>query len=44
MHEGKHGLLDGVEDIDDLFGDDEDEGSDEHDHDDGRDHDSGAKS
>ena len=26
MHEGKHGILDGLEDLDDLFGgDDEDE-------------------
>lgn len=25
MHEGKHGILDGVEDMDDLFGLDDDE-------------------
>lgn len=30
MHEGKHGILDGLEDLDDLFGDgDEDEDEDE---------------
>lgn len=25
MHEGKHGILDGLEDLDDLFGDGDDE-------------------
>ncbi len=25
MHEGKHGILDGLEDLDDLFGSDDDE-------------------
>ncbi len=25
MHEGKHGILDGLEDLDDIFGDGEDE-------------------
>ncbi len=30
MHEGKHGILDGLEDLDDLFGDgDDDEDEDE---------------
>lgn len=30
MHEGKHGILDGLEDLDDLFGDgDEDEDEDD---------------
>lgn len=32
MHEGKHGILDGVEDMDSLFGN-EDEHDHEHDHD-----------
>ena len=25
MHEGKHGILDGLEDLDDLFGGDDDD-------------------
>ncbi len=25
MHEGKHGILDGLEDLDDLFADDDDD-------------------
>ena len=30
MHEGKHGILDGLEDLDDLFGEgDEDEDEDD---------------
>jgi hypothetical protein len=30
MHEGKHGILDGLEDLDDIFGDgDDDEDEDE---------------
>lgn len=29
MHEGKHGILDGLEDLDDLFGDGDDEDEDE---------------
>lgn len=30
MHEGKHGILDGLEDLDDLFGDgDEDDEDDD---------------
>lgn len=35
MHEGKHGILDDVDEIDDLFGSDEEgeeEDCDEHDH------------
>lgn len=32
MHEGKHGILDGLEDMDDLFGlDDEEETTEEED-------------
>ena len=29
MHEGQHGILDGLEDLDDLFGDGDDEDEDE---------------
>ena len=29
MHEGKHGILDGLEDLDDLFGDGDDEDEEE---------------
>lgn len=29
MHEGKHGILDDVEDMDDLFGMEDEEGEDE---------------
>ena len=31
MHEGKHGILDGLEDLDDLFGGDDDEEEEEED-------------
>ena len=31
MHEGKHGILDGLEDLDDLFGDGDDEEDDDED-------------
>jgi hypothetical protein len=41
MHDGKHDILDGIEDIDDLFGvDKEEEGDgDQQDHDHNHDHD-----
>ncbi len=29
MHEGKHGILDGLEDLDDIFGDGEDDEEDD---------------
>ncbi len=29
MHEGKHGILDGLEDLDDLFGGDDDDDEEE---------------
>ena len=29
MHEGKHGILDGLEDLDDLFGGDDDDDDEE---------------
>ena len=31
MHEGKHGILDGLEDLDDLFGGDDDDDEEEED-------------
>ena len=40
MHEGKHGILDGVDDIDDIFGTKpKKKGKHDHDHDDNVDHD-----
>ena len=47
MHEGKHGILDGVDDIDDVFGkkkehDHDHEHGHNHDHGHGNDHDGGT--